>query len=123
MPRFRSIIPITRSKSITSPTSTSGGKILNPLGLLQQVQGAVIQGLGPILREEMVFEDGRVSTSSFVEYEVPRFADLVPMDIFLLDRSDLDPAGAGETPLISVAPAITNAVSKAIGQAPFDNCR
>jgi len=91
------------------------GKILNPHGLMSQVSGAVIQGLGPLLREEMIFEEGRMQNGSFMDYKVPRFADLPPMDVHLLDRPDLEPAGAGETPLISLAPAVTNAVSRALG--------
>jgi isoquinoline 1-oxidoreductase len=92
------------------------GKILNPLGLLQQIQGAIIQGLGPALREEMIFQDGRLQNGTFVDYKVPRFADVPSLDCFQLDRPDLPPAGAGETPLISVAPAIANAVSRALGK-------
>ncbi len=91
------------------------GKILNPAGLMSQVQGAVIQGLGPLLREEMTFENGRLENGNFADYRVPRFADVPPLDVYLLDRPDLDSAGAGETPLISLAPAVTNALSHALG--------
>jgi isoquinoline 1-oxidoreductase len=38
------------------------------------------------------------------------------MDLVLLDRKDLEPAGAGETPIIAIAPAIANAVFDATGQ-------
>jgi isoquinoline 1-oxidoreductase len=40
------------------------------------------------------------------EYRVPRFRDVPPIDIILLDRPDLPSAGAGETPIVCVAPAI-----------------
>lgn len=46
---------------------------------------------------------------------MPRFADVPPIDVFLIDRPDLPSVGAGETPLISVAPAIGNAVFDACG--------
>jgi CO/xanthine dehydrogenase Mo-binding subunit len=46
---------------------------------------------------------------------VPRFRDVPPMKIVLVDRKDLAPAGAGETPIIAVAPAIANAVFSATG--------
>ena len=91
------------------------GKILNPPYLTSQVQGAIIQGLGPILREAMEFEDGRMLNASFADYKPPRFADVPRLDVFLLDRPDIASAGAGETPLISVAPAVTNAVCRALG--------
>jgi isoquinoline 1-oxidoreductase len=91
------------------------GAILNPSNLLSQVQGAIIMGLGPALREEMNFENGEVLNPNFRRYQVPRFADVPEMDIHLLNRPDLDSAGAGETPIIAIAPAIGNAVFQATG--------
>jgi isoquinoline 1-oxidoreductase len=91
------------------------GAICNPSNLLSQVQGAMMMGLGPALREEVRFESGRVTTTSFTDYEVPRFADLPEIDVHLVDRPDLASAGAGETPIMVVAPAIANAVYDAVG--------
>jgi isoquinoline 1-oxidoreductase len=91
------------------------GKIVNPAGLMSQVQGAVMMGLGPALREEVRFEKGTVTNGSFADYEVPRFADIPGMEIELIDRPDLPPAGAGETPIMAIAPAIANAVFDATG--------
>jgi isoquinoline 1-oxidoreductase len=67
------------------------------------------------LNEEIQFENGRLKNGSFAKYRVPRFRDVPPFKIVLLDRKDLAPAGAGETPIIAVAPAIANAVSDAGG--------
>jgi isoquinoline 1-oxidoreductase len=92
------------------------GAILNPSNLLAQVQGAIIMGLGPALREEIGFENGEVLNASFRRYQVPRFADVPELDIHLLNRPDLDPVGAGETPIVTIAPAIANAVFHATGQ-------
>ena len=92
------------------------GAILNPANLESQVQGALVQGLGPALRESSEFEQGRITNASFFEYQVPRFADLPKIDLHLLNRPDLPSAGAGETPLIALAPAIANAVYHATGQ-------
>ena len=92
------------------------GAILNPSNLLTQVQGAIIMGLGPALREEISFENGEQLNASFRRYQVPRFADVPELDIRLLDRPDHDSAGAGETPIIAIAPAIGNAVFQATGQ-------
>jgi CO/xanthine dehydrogenase Mo-binding subunit len=91
------------------------GAILNPANLLSQVQGAIIMGLGPALREEINFENGEVLNASFRRYQVPRFSDVPELDIRLLNRPDLDSAGGGETPIIAIAPAIGNAVFQAIG--------
>jgi isoquinoline 1-oxidoreductase len=91
------------------------GAILNPDNLLSQVQGAIIMGLGPALREEMRFENGEMLNASFKRYQVPRFEDVPVLDIQLLNRPDLASAGAGETPIMVVAPAIANAVFHATG--------
>jgi isoquinoline 1-oxidoreductase subunit beta len=91
------------------------GAILNPGNLLSQVQGAVMMGLGPALREEVRFEDGKLLNASFGGYLVPRISDLPELDIHLLDRPDLPSTGAGETPIIAVAPAVANAVFHAVG--------
>jgi isoquinoline 1-oxidoreductase len=92
------------------------GKILNPANLLAQVQGGVIMGLGAALREEMQFENGQITNASFGKYRVPRFDDLPELDVHLVDRPDLPSAGAGETPIIVIAPAVANAVFRATGK-------
>ncbi|MBL8221212.1 MAG: molybdopterin-dependent oxidoreductase, partial [Bryobacterales bacterium] len=92
------------------------GAILNPSNLRAQVEGSIIQGLGGALTEAMEFENGRLRNGSFLRYRVPRFRDVPPIQVVLLDRKDLAPAGAGETPIIAVAPAIANAVSAAMGE-------
>lgn len=92
------------------------GAVLNPDNLRSQVHGQIIMGLGPALREEMVFADGKFSNASFREYKVPRFDDVPELDIHLLNRPDLDAVGGGETPLLAIAPAIANAVFRATGK-------
>ncbi len=91
------------------------GAIQNPAGLLSQVQGCIIMGLGGALSEEIRFADGKILNASFLRYQVPRFKDVPELDIHLLNRPDIDSAGAGETPIIAVAPAVANAVCQATG--------
>ncbi len=92
------------------------GAVLNPDNLRAQVQGCIVMGLGPALREEMRFAGGRMQNADFAAYEPPRFSDLPEMDIHLLNRPDLPSVGGGETPIIAIAPAIANAVFHATGQ-------
>lgn len=92
------------------------GKILNPAGLRAQVEGCILMGLGPVLREAIDFENGAVRNARFASYRVPRFGDMPKMDLILLDRPDLEPAGAGETPIVAVAPAMANALYRATGR-------
>ncbi|MBK9167289.1 MAG: xanthine dehydrogenase family protein molybdopterin-binding subunit [Bryobacterales bacterium] len=93
------------------------GAILNPSNLLAQVEGSIIQGLGAALSESIEFEGGLLTNGSFGRYRVPRFRNVPPIEIELVNRPDLAPAGAGETPIVAVAPAIANAVSDATGTA------
>jgi len=74
-----------------------------------------VMGLGPALSEEMIFKDGRMLNAAFRSYAVPRMKDVPQMDVHLLDRPDVPSAGAGETPLIAVAPAVGNAIFHATG--------
>ena len=91
------------------------GPIQNPANLLSQVQGCITMGLGPALREQLQFEDGKILNSSFAGYLVPRFKDLPKLDIHLMNKTDTPSAGGGETPIIAVAPAVANAVFTATG--------
>jgi CO/xanthine dehydrogenase Mo-binding subunit len=92
------------------------GAILNPSNLRAQVEGAIIQGLGGALMESIEFVNGRLTNGSFTAYRLPRLRDVPPLTITLLDRKDLPSVGAGETPIIVVAPALAAAVSALTGQ-------
>lgn len=91
------------------------GPIQNPANLLSQVQGCIVMGLGGALREEMEFEDGKILNASFTKYLVPRFKDVPKIDVHLINKTDIPSAGGGETPIIAIAPAISNAVFAATG--------
>jgi CO/xanthine dehydrogenase Mo-binding subunit len=64
----------------------------------------------------MRFAGGRMRSTGFDDYRVPRFSDVPKLDIHLLNRPDLVSAGGGETPIIAVAPAIAGAVFHATGK-------
>ncbi len=91
------------------------GAIINPDHLKNQVEGAMLMGIGGALFEAIDFEDGRILNPRFSKYRVPRFRDTPQIEVVLLDRKDLAPAGAGETPIIAIAPAIGNAIFDATG--------
>jgi nicotinate dehydrogenase subunit B len=96
-------------------TAFECGAIVNPDGLRHQVIGANIQALGGALFEAVGFENGRITNPRFSRYRVPRFRDVPKIEAVLLDRKDLPSAGAGETPIMAVAPAIGNAIFHATG--------
>ena len=108
---------------ITAPRNGSGfkiervveafdcGPVVNPEHLKNQVEGAIIQGLGGALFEAIEFENGRILNPKLSKYRVPRFSD-TPLHIesILIDPKDVPSAGAGETPIMGIAPAIANAM-------------
>jgi len=99
-------------------TAFECGAVLNPDGLKNQIEGAVMMGLGGALFEAIHLKDGSVANPKFSRYRVPRFGDTPVLETVLVDRKDLPSAGAGETPIVAVAPAIGNAIFAACGVRP-----
>jgi nicotinate dehydrogenase subunit B len=91
---------------------------VNPDHLKNQVEGAMVMGLGGALFEAIQFADGKILNPRFSRYRVPRFADTPEIEVVLVDRKDLPSVGAGETPIVGIAPAVGNAVFSAIGIRP-----
>ena len=92
------------------------GAIVNKLHLHNQVEGAVVQAIGGALFEGIQFRDGQILNGKFSKYRLPRFSDMPKLEIVLLDRKDLPSAGAGETPIVGLAPAVANAIFDATGK-------
>ena len=91
------------------------GTIINPEHLKNQVEGAIVMGMGGALFEAIEFTDGQLSNGHLAKYRVPRFSDVPAIEVVLVERKDLPPAGAGETPIMGIAAAIGNAVFQASG--------
>jgi CO/xanthine dehydrogenase Mo-binding subunit/CO/xanthine dehydrogenase FAD-binding subunit len=95
------------------------GRALNPTMVEGQIIGAVVQGLGAALREELLLDHGRVVNGALSHYPLPRFADAPRVRTILLEGPEeagpYDAKGIGEIPIVPVAPAIANAVHHAIG--------
>jgi isoquinoline 1-oxidoreductase len=91
------------------------GAVLNPLQLKNQIEGAMMMGIGGALIEAVQFENGRILNATLGKYHVPRFSDMPALEVVLVDRKDIQAAGAGETPIVGIAPAIGNAVFRATG--------
>lgn len=95
------------------------GKAINPLLAEGQIQGAVVQGIGYTLMEDMGIKKGRVSNSTFARYNMPRITDMPPIRSILVESNDPNgPYGAkglAEPALTPTAPAIANAIYNAVG--------
>jgi nicotinate dehydrogenase subunit B len=97
-------------------TAFECGAIINPEHLENQIQGSVVQGLGGALFEKINFKDGKILNPLFSQYRVPRFADIPVLETVMLNRKDIPSLGAGETPIVAIAPAIRNAIAQATGK-------
>jgi xanthine dehydrogenase molybdenum-binding subunit len=96
------------------------GKVLNPSALKGQIYGALAQGIGFALYEEIRSREGRIENPNFRDYKIPRFHEMsFPIDLDFIETDDkIGPFGAkgvGEPGLVPTAPAIANAIYDAVG--------
>lgn len=96
-------------------TAFECGAIVNPEHLKNQIEGSMIMAIGGALFEAVDFANGRILNPHLAKYRVPRFSDLPILETVLVDRKDLPSAGAGETPIVGLAPAVGNAIFQATG--------
>jgi len=92
-----------------------GRHIINPFGALNQVEGAIIDGLGQAVALAVEIADGAVVQSNFHNYPIPRMPLTPKIEVAFIE-SDNDPTGLGEPALPPVIPALTNAVYTATGK-------
>ena len=97
-------------------TAYECGAVVNPDTVISQIEGGTVMALGGALFETVLFDQDWIARPSLAGYRVPRFTDVPDLNVVLVDRPDLPSAGAGETPLIAVAPAIANAIFAATGR-------
>jgi isoquinoline 1-oxidoreductase len=104
-----------RVRVLRAVTAFDCGPVLNPDHLKNQIEGAVVMGIGGALFEALKFADGKITNPHFADYRLPRFVDAPHQEVVLIDRKDVASAGAGETPIVCIAPAIGNAICNATG--------
>ena len=90
------------------------GTVVHPNGALAQAEGAALWGVSLALHEGTTFEQGQVKDSNLNTYTPLRMADVPELDIRFMDSTEF-PTGLGGPPLITVAPAIGNAIFAASG--------
>jgi CO/xanthine dehydrogenase Mo-binding subunit len=92
------------------------GLMINPDGVLNQVEGNVLQGMSRAMYEEVMFDAGGAVTSlDWATYPILRFPDVPDLDVVLFNRPEMNPLGAGEGATIPPAAAIANAIYDAVG--------
>jgi carbon-monoxide dehydrogenase large subunit len=95
------------------------GRVVNPLLVEGQVHGGVVQGIGQILLEDIRYdEDGQLLTGSFMDYAMPRAADIPDLvcktNEVLTQMNPLGVKGAGEAGTVGALAAVINAVVDAL---------
>ena len=96
------------------------GKAVNPAGVLGQIYGGTVQGLGYAMMEELVHKDGSVVNPNLGDYYIPTSMD-IPREFkaFIVEvPGPLGPFGAkiiAEPPIVLPGPAVRNAVLNATG--------
>ena len=108
-------------KVIQIATAQDVGVALNPLSVLGQIEGGIAQGLGLAVMEEIIQTDGHIRNASFTDYLLPTMLDMPPVLMSLIEeyepQAPLGAKGVGESPCISVTPAIVAAIRDAVAQA------
>lgn len=97
-------------------TVVDAGEVINPDGLVNQMEGGILQAASWTLKEAMHWDRMRVTTRSWEDYPVLRF-DEVPreLSVHIIPHPELPPLGAGECAAGPTAAAIANALADAIG--------
>jgi isoquinoline 1-oxidoreductase beta subunit len=91
------------------------GQVVNPAGVVQQMQSGIVYGLSAALKGEITLDRGRVQQTNFHQYDVLRMDEMPAVDVHIV-ASDQAPGGIGEVGTPAIAPAVVNAVFRATGR-------
>jgi nicotinate dehydrogenase subunit B len=91
------------------------GEAINPDGVINQIEGGAIQATSWVLKERVRFDSKRITSTTWTDYPILRFSEVPDVHVELIQRSDIEPVGAGEAAHGPVTAAIANAVFDALG--------
>jgi CO/xanthine dehydrogenase Mo-binding subunit len=91
------------------------GRVVNPDGVVNQIEGGAIQSASWTLLEQVRLANGRVVSDTWEEYPILTFSDIPPIDVSIADRPDQPWLGAGEAAMGPTAAALGNALMDATG--------
>jgi CO/xanthine dehydrogenase Mo-binding subunit len=96
--------------------AADAGLIVNPDGLINQIEGGIIQSTSWTLREAIAYDGTRVLTRSWADYPILRMTEVPSVDVSLINRPEEHPVGAGESSQGPTVAAIANALANATGR-------
>lgn len=91
------------------------GLIINPEGVRTQVEGCVMMGISATLYEDIQIKDGKFTATNYHQYPMATLIDTPEIEVIMLEGAD-EPYGVGEPPIVTIPPAIANAVFDLTGQ-------
>ena len=94
--------------------ATDAGLVINPDGVINQLEGGIIQSASWVLKEQVRFDNG-IASFDWETYPVLKFSEVPEIEIELINTKDEVPLGVGEVTAGPTAAAIGNAVSHALG--------
>ncbi|MGC1340848.1 MAG: molybdopterin cofactor-binding domain-containing protein [Candidatus Binataceae bacterium] len=94
--------------------AVDAGLVVNPDGVINQIEGGIIQSISWTLKEQVAFDRGRVVTSSWENYPILRFDEVPEVEVKLFESPETAPLGVGEAAQGPAAAAVANAVARAL---------
>jgi isoquinoline 1-oxidoreductase len=91
------------------------GQVVNPQGATIQMEGCLTMGLGYALAEEVHFENGKLLSTNFDTYAIPRFSWLPQIETVIVPNLSLPPKGGGEPAIVCIGGVLATAVHDATG--------
>lgn len=91
------------------------GEAINPDGVINQIEGGAIQATSWVLKERVRFDRMRITSTSWTDYPILTFSEVPMVDVEIVQRSEIEPVGAGEAAHGPVTAAIANAVYDCLG--------
>jgi len=91
------------------------GEAINPDGVINQIEGGAIQATSWVLKERVRFDRQRITSNSWTDYPILRFSEVPQIEVDVIQRSEIEPVGAGEAAHGPVTAAIANAVFDCLG--------
>jgi nicotinate dehydrogenase subunit B len=106
-----------RVRLVRAVAAVDAGQVVNPDGLINQIEGAIVQSMSWTLYESVTFDDTRITSIDWQTYPVLRF-DAVPetIDVHIINRPGKPFLGSGETGQGPAAASIANAIANATGK-------
>ncbi|MGH6641495.1 MAG: molybdopterin cofactor-binding domain-containing protein [Bradyrhizobium sp.] len=106
-----------RPRLVRAVAAVDSGQVVNPDGLINQIEGAIMQSMSWTLYESVTFDDNRITSIDWQTYPILRF-DAVPekVDVHIINRPGLPFLGSGETGQGPAAASIANAIANATGK-------